>query len=384
MRCPKSAVWALVAATVLAAPGHAQSDDECPNPSGWQPRARLQTILEKHKEWFEMGGPAMPRIPGKANLCNANLSGANLREANLNGANLSSATLAKADLFEADLINADLRKANLFSADLRGAKLIEADLREAELWKADLSRAELWGAKLGNARYEPITVPRPEFLGTASGLSELRWKESPHGLNLLREAFRTSGMRQQEREVTYAIEHWRTQHALDSWRKEKDFGSALEGALRLVFFEWTTGYGLHYDRPVKILFALIGIMVVFYIPVVAMPGPARKRSGIFRIWPKGRIEETGERFEARDDEKVERLNAKGLPVVGYALYFSLLAAFQIGWRELNVGSWLTRLQSREYALRAKGWVRVVSGAQSLVSVYLLAMWALTNFGIPFQ
>jgi hypothetical protein len=37
-----------------------------------------------------------------------------------------------------------------------------------------------------------------------------------------------------------------------------------------------------------------------------------------------------------------------------------------------------------YALRATGWVRVVSGLQSLLSVYLLAMWALTYFGRPFQ
>jgi hypothetical protein len=29
-------------------------------------------------------------------------------------------------------------------------------------------------------------------------------------------------------------------------------------------------------------------------------------------------------------------------------------------------------------------VRVVSGAQSLISVYLVAMWVLTYFGRPFQ
>jgi hypothetical protein len=53
-------------------------------------------------------------------------------------------------------------------------------------------------------------------------------------------------------------------------------------------------------------------------------------------------------------------------------------------RGLNVGAWIARLQTREYTLQAIGWVRVVSGAQSLLSVYLLAMWALTYFGRPFQ
>jgi len=42
------------------------------------------------------------------------------------------------------------------------------------------------------------------------------------------------------------------------------------------------------------------------------------------------------------------------------------------------------MQPREYALRAKGWVRVVSGVQSLISVYHIAMWALTYFGRPFE
>jgi hypothetical protein len=42
------------------------------------------------------------------------------------------------------------------------------------------------------------------------------------------------------------------------------------------------------------------------------------------------------------------------------------------------------LQTREYSLEAVGWVRVVSGAQSLLSVYLLAMWVLTQFGQPFE
>ncbi len=38
----------------------------------------------------------------------------------------------------------------------------------------------------------------------------------------------------------------------------------------------------------------------------------------------------------------------------------------------------------EYSLQAVGWVRVVAGAQVLLSVYLLAMWVLTQFGQPFE
>jgi hypothetical protein len=53
-------------------------------------------------------------------------------------------------------------------------------------------------------------------------------------------------------------------------------------------------------------------------------------------------------------------------------------------RQPNVGTWISRLQKKEYNLRATGWVRMVSGLQSLLSVYMLALWALTYFGRPFE
>jgi hypothetical protein len=35
-------------------------------------------------------------------------------------------------------------------------------------------------------------------------------------------------------------------------------------------------------------------------------------------------------------------------------------------------------------MRATGWVRVAAGVQSLLSVYLIALWVLTYFGRPFE
>jgi hypothetical protein len=73
-----------------------------------------------------------------------------------------------------------------------------------------------------------------------------------------------------------------------------------------------------------------------------------------------------------------------LRVLWVGLQFSLLSAFNLGWREINVGNWITRIQQREYTLRATGWVRSVAGLQSLLSVYMLALWVLSYFGRPFD
>ena len=103
-----------------------------------------------------------------------------------------------------------------------------------------------------------------------------------------------------------------------------------------------------------------------------------RKGAIWRVWPEDRVMDRDHTFAP------ERIKARNpFSVVGWALYFSLLSAFHIGWRDLNVGSWLARISPREFTLRATGWVRVVSGVQSLLSVYLIALWVLTYFGRPF-
>jgi hypothetical protein len=50
---------------------------------------------------------------------------------------------------------------------------------------------------------------------------------------------------------------------------------------------------------------------------------------------------------------------------------------------VDFGRWLRLLTTHEYDLKAVGWARTVSGCQSLLSVYLIALWVLTYFGRPF-
>jgi hypothetical protein len=93
----------------------------------------LAEILKLHKSWILFQSPM-----AKADLRDANLSGAELRDANL----------SRADLRGADLGGADLRDANLSRANLSGADLSRADLRDANLRDANLSGAERFGKKI--------------------------------------------------------------------------------------------------------------------------------------------------------------------------------------------------------------------------------------------
>ncbi len=128
------------------------------------------------------------------------------------------------------------------------------------------------------------------------------------------------------------------------------------------------------------LTGLLSLCAVIYIFPIWGGG----KGGIVRIWPKERVERTKKTAKVVGREKAEPFSAQGLAALGYAFYFSLLSAFNIGWRDLNIGSWIARIQPRQYTLRATGWVRMVSGLQSITSVYLIALWALTYFGRPFE
>jgi hypothetical protein len=222
-------------------------------------------------------------------------------------------------------------------------------------------------------------------------------------------------MRTQERQLTYAIEHTQQLLAWDPriiarrypalqipdvekledprpWREKfKGKGASL---FNYVLFELPSGYGM---APSCALVGLGLLIVLFSFPYMAAV-TARGPAGIWMVWLPDRVHRAeGEANPVRvastflflplemwAASRWRRGLARGLSVLLIGLYFSLLSAFSLGWRELNVGTWIARLQPHEYILRPTGWVRMVSGIQSLLSVYLLALWVLTYFGRPFE
>src|SRR5262245_102763 len=337
----------------------------------------------------------------------ANLIGARLSKARLDRANLSRATLESADLSEALLVQAILTGANLLNVNLSQAAAVDADFSRALLQATNLSRADLSGAKLAGAVLISTNLERADFLYAdldsvtfepaldtvntvvniehARNLSTLTYQTSPAALVRLRERFAAAGFRDQEREVTHAKLRM---ERLAPWVTDSGLGARVGSVFSYAAFEITCGYGLWYGRPLKILLFGVPLFAVIY----AIGLRSQGRAAIWRVWLADRVEKSEglaepERlsWETSTPGRSRRTFALRLGrALGLGLLFSLLSAFQIGWRELNVGNWITRLQPREYTLRATGWVRVVSGVQSLLSVYLLALWVLTYFGRPFE
>lgn len=381
----------------------------------------LATILRNHQAW--LASDRKQDDERRANLCQADLQEARLFRADLRGADLQKAVLFKADLQGANLTWANLQGANLAwanlawanlqgadlgGADLQGANLAWANLQGVDLAWANLQEADLVWTNLQAAIYEPNPGKLPNFVTLTDPINKLEtllFHHSPAALVGLREAFKKGGMRTQERQLTFAIEHtkqlqawnplWYNPGAEDPRPWLEQLAGKSESLFSYVLFELPSDYGMAPSRALATLGLLILVFsLVYMVALVA----ARGRAGIWVTWPTDRVyQEEGAKETTRITTtfffpRVQEWAAgrwwgvllRGVSVPFIGLYFSLLSAFSLGWRELNVGTWIARVQPREYVLRATGWVRTVAGIQSLLSVYLLALWVLTYFGRPFE
>ena len=347
-------------------------------------------------------------------LPDANLTGANLTDANLSYAFLFGAILSGANLRGVDFTNSALGKARLNKANLTGARLSWADLTDADLTGADLTKARLDYTNLRNAIYSPASGPPDPYVAGIRGLSAVRVQQGTAydaevGLVQLRKLLRDLGLRNSEREATYSIERYRTSKRLaayelrpsELWSRfrgvkrpgalpaidliTKTLPDFFAGIFRQVAFDWTTHYGLH---PFRALFVIMGIWLLC-VPVycwsIVHPGQSQQGSGIYRILPANRIGGPEATPAIQKDPAPCRIqSASWLEAIPPAAYFSLLSAVNIGFQQFTPGDWIRRLQPHDYILQPEGWVRVVAGGQALLSVFLLAMWVLTQFGRPFE
>lgn len=295
----------------------------------------------------------------------ARLTGADLYGANLSGANFGTAELSKANLTSANLIGTNLSGANLSDASLIGAKLRGTNLVLADLSGTHLSGARETGADLDGAVFEPRENKLPDLasIRLANNLHLMRYIDDPDALVALRKSFKEAGRTDLQRQITHAIK-----------RSERLKAPWFESALTYVFFELTSQWGMSPGRPLLIMIGLMFLFTGLYVKGLKAVG----KDGIWMVWAEDRI------LKNEGAPEPQRVDVGHWSIYLWAFYFSILSSFYIGWRELNLGSWISRMQSGEYNLRATGWVRTVSGLQSLLSVYLVALTVLTYFGHPFE
>ena len=269
-------------------------------------------------------------------------------------------------------------------ADLSGANLSEANLSGADLRGANLSGVKLGGrsSNLRHAIFEPISNPLPAGMATTSGLELVTYATNSGPLSEMRKSFRDLGFRDEERKLTFALRSkaagdlLRTcRLGIDDENHPYDRAGALGRAnacgfylLNWVGFDLTSQYGMTPGRPPLIGAFLWAAFSLLYATFIHHPGP----SGLYVVLkrPRRGYEQTQgaqivprvlrpRRGRGRSRYLFFWLSRE-LRVLRAAMMFSLMSAFNIGFREVNFGRWMRLLMTREYDIKPVDWARPVS------------------------
>ena len=431
--------WAFALSTLLFQPAARQTSAQQAPEWTWKDnkgtsrnRSELEVILGESKVWAESNGKSgsradlhgatltMAPLEG-VDLYKADLFGASLIQADMHGAHLEGADLRKsfsefADLHGAHLQAADLTSAYLGDADLRGAILAQANLTDVGLNGSDMQGANLEGTNLGRARFfevnldrvifEPASLPDLYAIATARNLELLTYFNNPVSLVLLRKQFQDGGFRDQERKITYALKRREAEQSWNGctsrklpeedglrpllWPSDSNLANCSSWLLNRVFFDLPCQYGMNPGRPLSLGALLWLLCSVLYFACIRVPG----NGGLYRVYVRPIQVQTAtqpriERISppavthTRGVRQALKLLRSEWAMLRASMFFSLMSAFNIGFRDINFGRWLRLLTRQEFDIKAVGWARVLSGWQSLISVYMIALWVLTYFGRPF-
>jgi len=325
-----------------------------------------------------------------ADFTGANLTGANLQDGNFTDATFHFANLTNANLESANLTSATFHNAKLINVNFTRAKLNQAELNEADLQNADMTLTELKNADFSKAiirglKFQPKlgTTPNAVSFASSIGFEEMDFYDQKLGapaLTELRSAYKQLGMRSMERVLTAMLKRKEMSMAWNEggWHY-------IEAAFNYVFFYLTSDFGLAPGRPLKIFVIFIA---VFAFPYGYAIQKRSRKAGIFVKWTPGRFKNWNRCYDSESIKKVKLVkpisSCSLWHTVSLALYFSVISAFRIGWQDINISHFITRMQSRPYELLGHGWVQTAVGIQSLLSIYLVILWALTYFARPFE
>jgi uncharacterized protein YjbI with pentapeptide repeats len=360
----------------------------------------------------------MTKVDGSgADFTGSGLSNANLTEARLIGANLTNASAAYSILERADLSQTFLQHASLFGVRAAGANFYAANLDSTMLNKADLTGARfsfsdfrtmyLRETNFRATVFQPALLPETNGTASALSLELMTYEDSPTALVQLRKQFFDAGFREQERKITYALK--RREAELSKQRCSSRKLASEERARAIIWasdsivaycgsfalnelFDWTCQYGMSPGRPLVLCFLLWFCCSLLYFAFVHTSGP----SGLYRSYyenPELEADPSGHKtvkvirpWEISSGtlwKRLRELIVREISLLGTSMFFSLMSAFNIGFRDVNFGRWLRLLTRKEFDIKSAGWARVVAGWQSLISVVFVALFILTFFGRPF-
>ena len=329
--------------------------------------------------------------------------------------NIDDLWMVKSDYRAGTIAQTVLRNARFMKSDLRHADLVALDIYQSDFTKANLAGASLNTVEfscsnevyLDNAGPGCHNFSEATFIGAAyevfesnSIKAELQiagvkgiehWyvediKATPT-IYPFRASLIAKGMTSEAKAITYVINK-----SIDDFifRESDDSVELLLAYLRNTLFDKTVKYGADPSHALLVLMYVFIYFTIFYVAYAIVCKVALSPSRFSLVikvndtsFPLNRYFEDAPQTNWHIGPRTTPNLIRAIRFAGHIFWFSLLSSFHIGWRDLNLGTWLSRLQPRHFVYEPSGVLRVVSGIQSLVSVFLVALCVVSSFGHPF-
>lgn len=287
--------------------------------------------------------------------------------------------------------------------------MIITTIKYGQFINLDLINVNFYSSNMAYVTFEPKVLPLSHNIASAKNIELMTYEDSPSSLLRLRNQFKHDGFEEGERKITYAIRKNENSNRLQRFKndstfyrinwKEEDYELTSQPVswyyrvtgvfwfvFNWLFFDLTCSYGMDYGRPI-ILAIILGVICTFIYLRIIFKG--RKSALYIRSIVSQDINKKLGKFKqikpadlAYAEKQLSRIY-QFKRFFGYALLYSMMSAFNIGFRDFNFGRWIRLILRKEIDIKATGWARTVSGIQSILSVYFLALWFLCYFYRPF-
>ena len=198
----------------------------------------------------------------------------------------------------------------------------------------------------------------------------------------LRSAFRSARLEEQARAVSFSISRGRTRSAfVHCCHKIQEVADVVWAALAFVAYELPVEYGARPFRALQILIVSVFVFwLVYYFLPMEVARPWERLGEFYRVeYPESYAGKPKAMMGVTESVFKFALLENGRWGLRDALWFSFLSATHFGVKFFNAQTIFRRLQKENYMVEPTGWLRRISAAQSIISVYLLGLFAVTYF-----
>jgi len=279
-----------------------------------------------------------------------------------------------------DWSEASFKNTYLYNLDLGAINFSNADFTNAYFENVNFIQGNISSrfdnANMLNVIFEPHIPPSAINIITAKNLFTMRYYKNPTGLIKLKNDFHDSGFLDHERKIIHALMK----------EKTRRIDSIIHRYFRIILFDWTCAYGMDVWRPILLLLMNIMIFAVLYFLLTMFS----KKSKIIPVKNRhvGDLYKTEKVEYPIWEEKVKSTGKTYLNAISklieYSILFSFMSAFNYGFREINFGRWIRNLLHEDIDIKTTRWARTASGIQSIICLYLFALWLLIYFSNPFE